>query len=81
MPRITQHKGAIATISKFKPISSRFPLAQDRMSSEAFIIFECDYVEILGSTGESTFGQPKGIEQDPEIGLWSKGIAQGGGAG
>ena len=81
MPRLIQHKGAIASISKFKPICSRFPLEQGRMSSEKFIIFECDSVEILGCSGESTFGQPKGIEQDPEISLWSKGIAQGGGAG
>jgi hypothetical protein len=51
------------------------------MSSEAFIIFECNYIEITGGSGEATFGQPKGIEQDPEISLWSKGVAQCGGAG
>lgn len=79
--RLTQHKGAIVGISKFKPICSRFPLEQDRMSNVPFIIFECDSVEILGASGEATFGLPKGIEQVPEISQWSKGLGQGGGAG
>jgi len=81
MPRLTQQKGAIAAISKFKPICSRFPLAQNKMSNDKFIILECGYVEILGGTGEALFGHPKGIEQEAAIGQWSKGVAQSGGAG
>lgn len=79
--RLTQNKGAIVSMSKFRPISSRFPLEAGRMSTEAFVIFECEQVSIIGSPGELTFGQPKAIEHEREIDLWSRGVAQGGGAG
>jgi len=51
------------------------------MSTEAFVVFECEQVSLIGSPGEPTFGQPKAIEQERDIDLWSRGLAQGGGAG
>jgi len=51
------------------------------MSTEAFVLFECEQVSLIGSPGEPTFGQPKGIEHERDIDLWSRGVAQDGGAG
>jgi hypothetical protein len=79
--RLTKHKGAVVQISDFKPICSRVPLPQDRMSNEDFVVFECNEVSLLGGSGEAVFGQPKGVEQHPDISEWTKGLAQAGGAG
>lgn len=79
--RLTQHKGAIVRISDFKPICSHIPMPQGRMTSEDFVVLECKDVSVIGCSGEGIFGQPKGVEQHPEISEWTKGLAQGGGAG
>jgi len=51
------------------------------MSNEEFVVFVCNDVSLLGSSGEAVFGRPKGIEQHPDICQWTKGLAEGGGAG
>ncbi len=51
------------------------------MSNDEFVVFVCNDVSLLGSSGEAVFGRPKGIEQHPDICQWTKGLAKGGGAG
>ena len=80
--RFTQNKGAVVSISKFRPIHSRVPLGRNgKPTPDAHIALECDSVAVLGSSGESTFGNPKPITSNPDVRLWSDGLNHDGGAG
>ncbi|KJA27812.1 hypothetical protein HYPSUDRAFT_34960 [Hypholoma sublateritium FD-334 SS-4] len=80
--RLTQQKGAIVTIKKFRPIFTRIPgLDGGKPSKGSYLALECDSVSLLGSAGESTFGNPKPINNHPDMHAWSEGLDHPGGAG
>lgn len=80
--RLTQHKGAIVTIKNFRPMSSRLPCGPGGApTSAAYLALECDYVSVLGSSGEGRFGNPVPITNNVDMSAWSDGLNQAGGAG
>ncbi|KIM45036.1 hypothetical protein M413DRAFT_327654 [Hebeloma cylindrosporum] len=80
--RFTQNKGALVSISKFRPMHSRVPLGKDgKLTPEAHLALECNSVSVLGASGESTFGNPRPITSHPDVKLWSDSLLHDGGAG
>jgi len=61
---------------------SRIPLGVDgKPTPDAHLALECNFVEVLGSSGECTFGNPKPITSNPDVKLWSDSLQHDGGAG
>lgn len=80
--RFTQHKGAVVTILKCRPMHSRIPLGVGgKPTPEAHLALECNLVSVLGSSGECTFGNPRPITSNPDVKLWSDSLHHDGGAG
>lgn len=71
--RLTQHKGAIVTIQKFRLVSTPIPLAGGGQTAQPSLAFECSSVSILGSSGEATFGNPFPIGSLTDITSWANG--------
>ncbi|KAF8210163.1 hypothetical protein K438DRAFT_1959441 [Mycena galopus ATCC 62051] len=79
--RLTETKTALVAIKKFRPISTRIPFRSGGMTAESHVALHCESVSILGSIGESKWGNPKDLDSDPDLREWSQALRQDGGAG
>ena len=57
------------------------PTAGQGMSKHPCLALECQNFVVLGSYGETCFGEPVPIEDVEDLRLWSEGLGQDGGAG
>jgi len=51
------------------------------MSPDACLAFECKSFTVIGSAGEAQWGNPKEIENNDDLRLWTEGLRQDGGGG
>ncbi|KAJ6475301.1 hypothetical protein C8R47DRAFT_696760 [Mycena vitilis] len=79
--RFTDHKTAVVTIKKFRPMSTRIPLRNGGMSSESHLALLCESVSMVGSLGGSKLGSPKDLDSNTDLREWSQALRQDGGAG
>ncbi|KAF9562796.1 hypothetical protein CPC08DRAFT_363033 [Agrocybe pediades] len=82
--RLTQHTGAIASIKEFKVILATVPSPGSMTSKpprNSSFALECGDISILGSSGESTFGNPEPILECHDIKLWLNDLKRSGGSG
>ncbi|KAJ7733735.1 hypothetical protein DFH07DRAFT_967870 [Mycena maculata] len=78
---ITENRSALVVINKFRPVSTRIPRPTGGMSTEAHLALNCDSVTLVGSLGESKWGNPNNIESEAALKEWSDGLRKDGGAG
>ncbi|EKM54612.1 uncharacterized protein PHACADRAFT_258588 [Phanerochaete carnosa HHB-10118-sp] len=65
----------------FRPMFARVPNPGMGMSSSGHLVLEVCTFNVLGSTGASMLGSPKGIETGSDIYLWVQGLREGNGGG
>lgn len=70
----------IVTVKNFKPIFTRVPKGINLgMSLNSSLVLECHQVSVLGACGEACFGNPKEIETNSDLQLWSSELRKDGG--
>lgn len=79
--RLSRQKTVIVSLKRFRPIFCRVPTVSKGMSRDASLALECQHFVVLGSYGEACFGEPVPIDDVEDLGLWSEGLRQDGGAG
>ncbi|KAJ6499368.1 hypothetical protein C8R45DRAFT_982208 [Mycena sanguinolenta] len=79
--RLTETKTALVTLKQFRPFSTRIPFRNGGMTPEAHLALHCESVSIVGSLGESRWGNPVELDSDPDLREWSHALRQHGGAG
>ncbi|KII92536.1 hypothetical protein PLICRDRAFT_695876 [Plicaturopsis crispa FD-325 SS-3] len=80
--RLTQRKGAIIFIKNYSPRFTRVPIKNMRkMSDRSELVLDVSFVQIFGSDGEPTFGDPRSLERHTDLSCWMAGLRQDGGAG
>lgn len=80
--RLTQHGTALIFIKHFKPFFARVPLGSNKgMSAHPRLAMECEEFSIIGASGEGVFGNPRVVESNEDLRMWSEGLRQHGGAG
>lgn len=70
-------------IKDFRPKFTRVPPGNNvrTLSAQSYLALEVGYVDVLGSDGEGLFGNPKDIEENDKLKLWSDGLREDGGGG
>ncbi|KAF7361993.1 hypothetical protein MVEN_00544500 [Mycena venus] len=79
--RLTNTKTCLVTMKKFRPMSTRIPCRNGGMTQESHLALLCESVSIVGSIGETKWGNPKELDTDPDLREWSHALRQDGGAG
>jgi len=81
--RLTEHRNAVIVIKNIRPVFTRIPPGNNvrSLSRDSHLIFEVGYVDILGSDDENQFGNPKDVEEDEKVMMWTKGLREHGGGG
>lgn len=78
--RFTEISPMIVTVKNFKPIFTRVPKGNNLgMSLNSSLVLECRQVSVLGACGEACFGNPKEIETNSDLRLWSSELRKDGG--
>lgn len=80
--RLTACKQALAIIRDYRPLSARVPLGAGRGTETVKrLALEVAYIEVVGAEREGLWGDPKDIEQDESLRLWSEKLREPGDAG
>ncbi|KAL1946002.1 hypothetical protein VTO73DRAFT_2004 [Trametes versicolor] len=80
---ITSHKSACVRLRKVRLAFGRVARRDNAggMTSERRLYLDVDEIDLLGAFGETTWGAPVDIAQDPNIREWMIGLGQDGGGG
>lgn len=52
-----------------------------KLTSDSHLLLEVGHVDILGSDDESQFGDPRDVEENEKVMMWTKGLREHGGGG
>lgn len=79
---ITSQRGALVVLKRFRVSFGRVARGESAgMSSDSTLFLDIDEISIKGASGESLWGSPVNIANNPNIGDWIHGLRQDGGGG